>query len=51
MKLFYSYSHRDEHLRNNVEKHLALLKDEGYIDEWHDRKILVHHGESYYPFP
>ncbi len=41
MKLFYSYSHRDEHLRNNVEKHLALLKDEGYIDEWHDRKILA----------
>ena len=41
MKLFYSYSHRDEKLRRNVEKHLDLLKDEGLIDEWHDRKILA----------
>lgn len=39
MKLFYSYSHKDEHLRDLMEKHLTLLKDEGYIDEWHDRKI------------
>ena len=41
MKLFYSYSHRDEGLRKNIEKHLALLKDEGLIDEWHDREILA----------
>ncbi len=39
MKIFYSYSHKDEQLRDQIEKHLALLKDEGYIDEWHDRKI------------
>ena len=39
MKLFYSYSHRDENLRDLMERHLTLLKDEGYIDEWHDRKI------------
>ena len=39
MKIFYSYSHKDEHLRDHIEKHLTLLKDEGLIDEWHDRKI------------
>lgn len=40
MKLVYSYSHKDEHLREGIEKHLALLRDEGLIDEWYDRKIL-----------
>ena len=40
MKVFYSYSHKDEGLRDHFEKSLALLKDEGHIDEWHDRKIL-----------
>ena len=40
MKLFYSYSHKDEDLRNQIEKHLTPLEQEGYIDQWHDRKIL-----------
>ena len=39
MKVFYSYSHKDERLRDCMERHLTLLKEESYIDEWHDRKI------------
>ena len=38
--LFYSYSHADEKYRKMLEKHLALLKKNGFITEWHDRKIL-----------
>ncbi|QDT42653.1 hypothetical protein Pan241w_27400 [Gimesia alba] len=38
--LFYSYSHEDEELRNELEKHLSLLKHQGIIREWHDRQIL-----------
>jgi internalin A len=37
--LFYSYSHKDEGLRNELETHLKLLQREGLIDAWHDRKI------------
>lgn len=40
LNLFYSYSHEDEELRNKLEKQLKLLNREGYISEWHDRKIL-----------
>ncbi len=37
--IFYSYSHRDEYLRNKLEEHLSALKYEGLIRNWHDRKI------------
>ena len=37
--LFYSYSHRDEALRDELETHLSLLRREGIIQEWHDRRI------------
>lgn len=37
--LFYSYSHKDEEIRNELEKHLSILKRQGVISEWHDRKI------------
>lgn len=37
--VFYSYAHRDEPLREELEKHLALLRRQGYIHEWHDRLI------------
>ena len=40
IELFYSYSHKDERLRNELEKHLSLLMREGYIATWHDRKIV-----------
>ncbi len=37
--IFFSYSHKDESLRNELEVHLAMLKREGLITSWHDRKI------------
>jgi internalin A len=39
VQLFYSYSHKDESLRNELETHLKLLKRRGLIETWHDRKI------------
>jgi hypothetical protein len=38
-RLFFSYSHKDEGLRDELEKHLASLKHQGIIDTWHDRRI------------
>ena len=39
--VFFSYSHKDEALRDELEVHLAMLKREGSISAWHDRKILA----------
>lgn len=39
LELFYSYSHKDEPLRDELEIHLAMLKNEGVIRGWHDRQI------------
>ncbi|MDX2033154.1 MAG: TIR domain-containing protein [Blastocatellia bacterium] len=39
VKLFISYSHKDEDLREELGKHLSILKHNGVIHEWHDRKI------------
>lgn len=39
--VFFSYSHEDEELRNRLEKHLALLRRQGLVEAWHDRRILV----------
>ena len=39
--LFISYSHKDEELRNELETHLALLKRQGVITSWHDRRITA----------
>jgi TIR domain len=41
LEVFYSYSHKDEALRNELETHLALLKRAGVITGWHDRKITA----------
>lgn len=38
-RVFFSYSHRDEQLRNELETHLAALKRQGIIETWHDRRI------------
>lgn len=40
-KLFFSYSHKDEDLRNELEIHLSLLKRQGVITSWHDRRITA----------
>ncbi|TMC22161.1 MAG: TIR domain-containing protein [Chloroflexi bacterium] len=39
LKLFYSYAPEDETLRQELDKHLALLKREHLIDDWHHKKI------------
>ena len=39
MELFFSYSHNDENLRNELEKHLSLLRRQGVIDLWSDHRI------------
>jgi hypothetical protein len=39
-RVFFSYSHEDEAFRDQLEKHLALLKHRGLIEPWHDRRIL-----------
>jgi tetratricopeptide (TPR) repeat protein len=39
VELFYSYSHKDEELRNELENHLSILKRQGVIAGWHDRRI------------
>jgi len=38
--VFFSYSHKDEGLRDELENHLKLLQRRGIISTWHDRKIL-----------
>lgn len=37
--VFFSYSHADEALRDQLEKQLAMLKRQGIIETWHDRRI------------
>jgi hypothetical protein len=43
--VFFSYSHADEGLRDQLEKQLSLLKRQGIIDVWHDRRISA--GEDF----
>lgn len=38
-KLFFSYSHKDEVLRDELQTHLEMLKHSGAIETWHDRMI------------
>ncbi len=37
--VFFSYSHADEGLRDQLERQLAMLKRQGVIETWHDRRI------------
>jgi hypothetical protein len=41
ISLFYSYSHKDEALRDELETHLTLLRRQGVISGWHDRRIAA----------
>jgi hypothetical protein len=43
--LFLSYSHKDLAVRAELEVHLAMLKRQGIIDAWHDRRIAA--GEEW----
>ncbi|MGD1940987.1 MAG: COR domain-containing protein [Leptolyngbyaceae cyanobacterium] len=40
LRLFYSYSHKDDLLREQLDTHLKLLQRQGLIQPWHDRRIL-----------
>lgn len=39
--LFFSYSHKDEALRNELQEHLEMLRRSGAIETWHDRMICA----------
>jgi TIR domain len=39
IKLFCSYSHRDEPLRDELAKHLKPIERQGLVRSWHDREI------------
>ena len=39
VKIFYSYAHEDEHLRDELSAYLGVLRQNNKIEEWHDRKI------------
>ena len=40
-RVFFSYSHKDEELRDRLETHLAMLKRENIVETWHDRRITA----------
>jgi hypothetical protein len=41
IEIFFSYAHKDEKLREDLEKQLSLLKWQGLITGWHDRRIVA----------
>ena len=41
IEIFYSYSHKDEQLRDELDTHLSLLKRQKLITGWYDRAIEV----------
>lgn len=45
IKVFYSYAHEDEGLRQRLQTHLGVLKYQQLITEWHDRDIRA--GEEW----
>jgi len=38
-ELFYSYAHKDEMLRDELDRHLSVLQHQKLIVGWHDRRI------------
>jgi len=40
VRIFCSYSHKDEALRQKLETHLAAMRHSGLIESWSDRKIV-----------
>ncbi|MCC5665845.1 TIR domain-containing protein [Nostoc sp. CHAB 5784] len=39
VKVFFSYAHEDEALRDKLATHLSMMKRQGVIEAWHDREI------------
>jgi internalin A len=44
VRVAFSYSHKDEELRDQLETHLKLLQRQGLIASWHDRRIAPGDG-------
>jgi len=40
LKVFFSYAHKDEALRDRIDEYLELLARQNLIVRWHDRNIL-----------
>jgi hypothetical protein len=47
VKVFYSYAHKDESLRDELAKHLSPLQRRGLLYAWRDRRIP--HGSEWDP--
>lgn len=47
MKVFISYAREDKTLRDDLDDHLANLKQQGIIETWHDGEILA--GQAWGP--
>ncbi|WP_201796320.1 toll/interleukin-1 receptor domain-containing protein [Escherichia coli] len=41
LKVFISYSHRDETYKETLDEHLSLLKRNEIIDTWNDRRLIA----------
>lgn len=41
LRVFYSYSHKDEELRDELATQLTLFQRQGLIEAWHDRRITA----------
>lgn len=41
LKLFISYSHEDEQMKHDLDKHLIMLKRSGKVEVWNDRQIIA----------
>lgn len=41
LKVFISYSHKDESFKETLDEHLALLKRNYVIETWNDRKLIA----------
>ncbi len=41
IEVFFSYSHKDERLKDELVKHLSFLKRQEVITDWLDRKITA----------
>ncbi|MCS5693651.1 toll/interleukin-1 receptor domain-containing protein [Cyanobium sp. FGCU-6] len=45
LKVFISYSHRDDSWREQLEAHLSLLRRQGILELWSDRRLIA--GDSW----
>ena len=41
LRLFISYSHEDEKLKSDLDKHLIMLKRSGKVEVWNDRQLIA----------